>query len=114
MTRCHGGDAERLSCPQGGGTPDSCCPQPEGSYPQAEGGSPITQRVGFDTDTGSPGAVTRPGERGSGQDLAQDPVDGGATNRALTQNQKQTKLRDLHRALEVALLLALDAVAVVR
>src|SRR5690349_2248423 len=50
----------------------------------------------------------------SGLGLAQDPVDRRATDRALALGHVHAGLRDLDGALEVALLLALHAVAVVR
>jgi len=54
----------------------------------------------------------RPGESGLG--LAEDPVHGRATDRALALGHVHAGLRDFHGALEVTLLLALHAIAVVR
>src|SRR3954465_11516953 len=52
--------------------------------------------------------------RWSGLRLAQDAVHGRAADRALALGHVHAGLRDFHGALEVALLLALHAVAVVR
>src|SRR3954451_21008996 len=118
MTPCHEGAAERISCPQGRDARDTCCPQPEASYPQAgpaiANHSTCQPRHGYGRTPGRPGRKTggspAPGGRESGLGLAEDPVHGRATDRALALRHVHAGLRDLHGALEVTLLLALDAV----
>src|SRR5688500_17559566 len=120
MTACHHGTAERISCPQAKAAHEAGCPQIWASYPQAlepvHNSPNVIDRLRIWDELGKHrgGRTALPGKHESGLDLAQDPVHGGAADRALALGHVHARLRDLHGALEVALLLALHAVAVVR
>ena len=100
---CHRACAGRARCPQA-------------SRPELSGQSAATRRPVHRPDraadsSGQAGVRT---VVGGGLGLAQDAVHGGAADRALALGHVHAGLADLDRALEVTLLLALHAVAVVR